>query len=278
MEWRHAGHMFFTLFLRLTDSIDAGELLAYDSYVLGAHTESTNETAPAEPAKKKRKVETRRTGKKLTVALAEDTDESILLPILKQMNANVCDVTPRLMNGQLLSVLVSGGSRHTGEWAVATVCNIPVVSEAWLYASLENGEFLPFDQYELNTKALCSREEPFDGLSIFIHGKVGHVVGKPGVHFIIKKGGGQPCEINLEEADLQVVFDTNRGAVPQLPAVTPDWLFDSAESHKRLPLQVCFSCARHICQQTLQIQKFLLPTPEDPVDDGVSIDDSDLAI
>eukprot|EP01060_Flectonema_neradi_P037467 TRINITY_DN7550_c0_g1_i1.p1 TRINITY_DN7550_c0_g1~~TRINITY_DN7550_c0_g1_i1.p1 ORF type:complete len:657 (+),score=197.95 TRINITY_DN7550_c0_g1_i1:42-2012(+) len=187
------------------------------------NTDTKKQTAKA-PTRKKR----------LHLAIDESGDAATLIPIIKQLGGTVHNISNRIQDRADLTALVSAGVCASPESALASLYNIPVVAESWLYAGLEDGTWA-----ELKPHILISADRnntlPFKGMNIYIHGRPNSSIGIPGIELIISAGGGDVTS-RLKNATVVVAFSRFNKDV-SCPVVQPEWLFSCAQSLQHLSVE-----------------------------------------
>ncbi|KAJ9472616.1 hypothetical protein DIPPA_03206 [Diplonema papillatum] len=179
---------------------------------------------------------------KVHVALSSAGDESVA-QIVKSMKGVVHE-TDHLLNGGKCAAFVVPEAEKQGlvGAALAVLAGVPVVSEAWVYRSLDSGCFVDpasFRQRQDAAKRVAEGAEgPFARTAVCIHGKINaaeYEADKTTLREIVLRGGGGLTEWQ-QHADV-IVACTPFRLPTDVPIVRPEWLLESAAAFTRRQLE-----------------------------------------
>ena len=150
------------------------------------------------------------------------------------MGGAIHEISTRLQDRLEVTALVSSGLCASPESALASLFKIPVVSEEWIYASLEKGYWDTLKPHILISTDRVNNL-PFKGMRIYLHGQPDSHVDIEGVGLIVTSGGGVVTS-RMKTATIVVAFRHFKKQT-NVPVVEPDWLYSCAHSLELLSVE-----------------------------------------
>ncbi|KDO25944.1 hypothetical protein SPRG_22222 [Saprolegnia parasitica CBS 223.65] len=185
------------------------------------------------------KTETRPKRFFVAISGADEASRQVLVSTIAAIDAKCPkQLTTRIVdaNVAMTHVIATDASKRTMKVLFGIARGASIVSDAWVFASLEAGTWLPeadylLEPYNQRAGSTTSQGGILDGILFSIATAGRMEPPKEILHSLITAAGGKVCN-NVSQAQYCICYEPNRRAAQaNVSCVTPKWLFDSIAAH-----------------------------------------------